>query len=127
MRIESKALMTLVIYGTFSCSETDLSDFLKRSRLLPDKLTAGINPLSQIGGPVPWWQPQELKGVSGTECNWEADPDIASCSLAAGRSDDKGATVYFMVVYEQKAQTGLSPEAKADPKWPNKDMPDSSE
>ena len=109
--------MTLVVYGTFECSEDGLRAFLKESRLLPDELTAGLNPLPAIMEDSSWWHPEKLVNVSGVACYWETQQDVAGCSLAAGRPDGDRVTVYFMVVYEDKKQTGLRSDIKADPNW----------
>ena len=119
MRVEYEELMTSVVYGTFDCSESDLSGFLYESRLLPDQLTLGLNPPNGIQSTIPWWHPEGLKNVSGCEARWEAGEDVADCRFAAGRPGDGNATVYFMVVYENKKQTGFRSEVKADPNWPN--------
>jgi hypothetical protein len=115
----SEQLMTLVFYGRFECSEKDLGTFLKQSKLLPDNLSAGLNPLASIELSAPWWGPKALSTVSGVECRWETGEDVAYCFLAAGRTGDGNAVVYFMVVYENKKQTGLRSEVKADPNWPD--------
>jgi len=118
MRVETEELMTLVVYGTFDCSADDLRAFLKESRLLPDELTAGLNPLAAIQQKASWWHPEKLANVAGVACSWEAHQDVANCCLAAGQPDGDRTTVYFMVVYENKKQTGLRSDIKADPNWP---------
>jgi hypothetical protein len=118
MHVETEELMTLVVYGTFDFPADGLRAFLKESRLLPDELTAGHNPLAAIQEKVSWWHPETLVNVSGVECSWQTDQDIADCRLAAGRPDGDRVTVYFMVVYEDKKQTGLRSDIKADPNWP---------
>ena len=115
----SEQLMTLVFYGRFDCSEKDLAIFLKESKLLPDNLSAGLNPLASVEPSAPWWAPKALSNVSGVECSWETGEDAANCLLAAGRTGNGNAIVYFMVVYESKRQTRLRSEVKADPNWPN--------
>jgi hypothetical protein len=117
--VESTSLMTRVVQGRFECATSDLAVFLKASKLLPDELESGINPLANVQGfDIPWWQPASLRDISGVECDWDTGVDVASCTLAAGRNDQgKRTTVYFMVVYENKKQTGLRPEIKANPNW----------
>jgi hypothetical protein len=117
--VRSASLMTLVVHGRFECDRSALPDFLTGSALLPDELKAGANPLRRIQQPnLPWWQPASLQDASGIECDWDAGSSVASCSLATGTEPDvAGSVVYFMVVYENKNQTGLRPEVKADPDW----------
>ncbi len=111
--------MTLVVHGKFECANADLGKFLQASALLPNMLQNGTNPLAKIQAfKLPWWQPTSLLDVSGVECDWEAGSDFASYTLTAGQSAQGGrTTVYFMVVYENKKQTGLRSNIKADPNW----------
>lgn len=117
--VGSCSLVTRVVYGKFECSASDLPVFLAASSLLPDELEGGSNPLARIQeSSLPWWQPASLQDVSGAECDWDAGADAASCTLVAGRNARaERTTVYFMVVYENKSQTGLRPEVKAEPNW----------
>jgi len=111
--------MTLVIQGKFECATADLGTFLAASAMLPDELEDGTNPLAQVQQPdLSWWQPALLQDTSGVECAWESGADVASCRLAAGRSAQGDRTiVYFIVVYENKSQTGFRPDVKTDPNW----------
>ncbi len=116
-KIVTLRFMTLAVNGTFECSEDDLKAFVRESKLLPDELEPGKNPL-HARPRIEWWHPEALGDVSGAECEWEAGADVATCSLVAGRK--KGATVmtvYFEVVYENKAQTGARPAVEGDPNW----------
>jgi len=111
--------MTCVVHGKFECSEPDLQKFLTASALLPDELEDGANPLKRIqAGKIAWWQPASLRDPSGIQCQWDAGDDVATCLLAAGESEESDlVTVFFMVIYEGKGQTGLRPTVKADPNW----------
>jgi hypothetical protein len=111
--------MTAVVYGKFECSEPDLREFLGASALLPEKLANGANPLQRIQGhDIEWWQAASLRNPSGVQCQWDNGEDVATCMLAAGQSEESDlVTVYFMVIYEGKGQTGLRPAVKADPNW----------
>lgn len=119
LHVWSESLMTLCVYGRFDCSAADLAEFLAASALLPDKLEGGTNPLADVQmADLPWWQPASLQRAGGVSCDWDAGPDVASCMLAAGRNDNgDGMIVYFLIVYENKNQTGLRPAVKADPNW----------
>ncbi len=113
------SLMTLVVHGRFECARPDVAKFLAASALLPNELKAGANPLRPIQqGNLPWWRPASLQDTSGVECDWDAGASVASCALATGTEPEiDHSVVYFMVVYENKNQTGLRPEVKADPNW----------
>jgi hypothetical protein len=117
--VSSGSLMTLVVHGRFECDKSDLSSFLAESRLLPDELNAGVNPLRAIQQPsLPWWQPASLRAASGVKCDWDAGSDVASCTLVTGMEpENERLVVTFMVVYESKTQSGLRPETKVDPNW----------
>jgi hypothetical protein len=117
VRADSDEVFTLVVYGSFQCSQQQLQTFLSESKLLPDQLRSGTNPLAGIQSGRSWWHPEQLNGVSGVKCDWEAGQDFADCYFAAGSAGADDVLVYFMVVYENKGQTAFRSEVKADPNW----------
>ena len=89
------SVFTTVIDVRFSCSESDLQQFLNSCDKLAGGLTDGHRSVVDTMVSESWWTPDSFTEVRGTELAWNTNGDAVSLNLMAGRSSNSELVTVF--------------------------------
>jgi hypothetical protein len=87
---------TTVVDVRFECSSGELQSFLVASPVLKDELVAGKRTVINTMGRQPWWQPDKLASVNGSQQSWRTTNGAVSASLMSGESGQPGRVVVYL-------------------------------